>query len=1051
MVRRGKRGRSRKNLNVSNERTDTQEFDRVLPNRHSNDRDGTSVRTVGGIQEPDSEEKVKECLDVGGAIQGASTKRSVVFEPKVYSRRKVNSVKEEVKVAERSGFLDQKDENIGGKKSECGDGGVVVKVDGNRGDEELKFLGNQLVDAKLGVDSGDLDEKATSMELEDKQVSVKKNGQFGRSDGDNIGPSRKRGRNAAKRVNYDENFLQELDISDEEYGRLSPKKFRGTKGRPKKKGPKSQKGKAGESGKDGDGASVNKHNQSVKVNQHVNEDGDNGDGEERICHLNEEDGNKADQRRPKKRGKKGRSIVGCPENTKSSLQRKELKGEETANESEEGLTSSEQSKLAGHSLRPSRVPKEGDEENDKKITKKDPVWIANKSMMCHQCQRNDKGRVVRCQTCKRKRFCIPCLKTWYPRMEEDEIANQCPVCRNNCNCKACLRLNFAKNPFKDLELNVSEDEKVQHTKYLLQKLLPYVKQLNLEQMRERELEGEAVVVQYISQGLDYMHGEKEEIVEKSAEVQPKDHVRTGSEWKANEDGSISCHCGNGILVLKCIFPENEISDLVDKAEKIAKTCELLDVGTTSLRGCPCFDSNGNVDLSNPNLLKAASREDSYDNYLYCPWAKDIQHDDLKHFQHHWMKAEPVLVRNVLETASGLSWEPMVMWRAFRQIKKLKHETHLDVQAIDCLDGCQGDINIHEFFTGYSKGRFDSYQWPRILKLKDWPPSNLFHERLPRHGFEFLCCLPFKEYTDPKEGLLNLAVKLPKYSLKPDMGPKTYIAYGVAQELGRGDSVTKLHCDMSDAVNVLTHTAEVTFTPEQLAEIEKLKQKHIEQDRREIFGSGLGIDGEENTSVQVGSLYSSDANKEESTNEFDEEKHLADQVVQQSDRPRHMFGDLEDAEGGALWDIFRIQDIPKLQDYLKKHFKEFRHIYCCPVPKVVHPIHDQAFYLTLDHKRKLKEEYGIEPWTFVQKLGDAVLIPAGCPHQVRNLKSCIKVALDFVSPENLPECIRLTEEFRLLPPNHRAKEDKLEVKKMAVYAMKQAVEELEIVCQSPERE
>ncbi|BBG97278.1 hypothetical protein Prudu_006347 [Prunus dulcis] len=49
--------------------------------------------------------------------------------------------------------------------------------------------------------------------------------------------------------------------------------------------------------------------------------------------------------------------------------------------------------------------------------------------------------------------------------------------------------------------------------------------------------------------------------------------------------------------------------------------------------------------------------------------------------------------------------------------------------------------------------------------------------------------------------------------------------------------------------------------------------------------------------------------------------------------------------------------------------------------VIHPIHDQ----TLEHKRKLKEEYGIEPWTFIQKLGDAVLIPAGCPHQVRNLK------------------------------------------------------------------
>lgn len=26
-------------------------------------------------------------------------------------------------------------------------------------------------------------------------------------------------------------------------------------------------------------------------------------------------------------------------------------------------------------------------------------------------------------------------------------------------------------------------------------------------------------------------------------------------------------------------------------------------------------------------------------------------------------------------------------------------------------------------------------------------------------------------------------------------------------------------------------------------------------------------------------------------------------------------------------------------------------------QVVHPIHDRTFYLTLDHKRRLKEEYG----------------------------------------------------------------------------------------------
>lgn len=112
---------------------------------------------------------------------------------------------------------------------------------------------------------------------------------------------------------------------------------------------------------------------------------------------------------------------------------------------------------------------------------------------------------------------------------------------------------------------------------------------------------------------------------------------------------------------------------------------------------------------------------------------------------------------------------------------------------------QVEVNVRRFFHGYLEGLCDDEGWPQILKLKDWPPSNLFEERLPRHNAEFISCLPFKHYSHPHDGILNLATKLPKHSLKPDLGPKTYIAYGVAQELGRGDSVTKLHCDISDAV------------------------------------------------------------------------------------------------------------------------------------------------------------------------------------------------------------------------------------------------------------
>lgn len=112
-----------------------------------------------------------------------------------------------------------------------------------------------------------------------------------------------------------------------------------------------------------------------------------------------------------------------------------------------------------------------------------------------------------------------------------------------------------------------------------------------------------------------------------------------------------------------------------------------------------------------------------------------------------------------------------------------------------FDGMQADINVCQFFKGYSEGRFDSYGWPQILKLRDWPPSSLFKEHLPRHGAEFISGLPFKEYTHPN-GYLNLIVNSPN---KQGVGPKMHIAYGVVQELGRGDSVTKIHCNAYDEV------------------------------------------------------------------------------------------------------------------------------------------------------------------------------------------------------------------------------------------------------------
>ncbi|KAL4590422.1 hypothetical protein LXL04_003351 [Taraxacum kok-saghyz] len=781
------------------------------------------------------------------------------------------------------------------------------------------------------------------------------------------------------------------------------------------------------------------------------------------------------------------------------------------------------------------------------------------SAMCHQCQRNDKGRVVRCQKCTTKRYCVPCMTKWYPNMTEEMFAESCPVCLDKCNCKGCLRDVHPKVKQK-INFEPDDDQKVRYSVYILHVLLPFLKRLNQEQMKEKTIEAEIqgcslsdvrlkkakcspdermycdcckmsifdlhrscsschydlclqccwecqisnlkgnreeVIIEFEDPGPDYLHGGKmrsyKEIretrnvvgyLEKAALKQKQTHG-----WKPLNDGRIRCPpksmggCGHGVLELIHIKPLDTVSKLLRKTQMLLKMQKLDDdMRDMSEKWCSCSDGD------DEKLRKASSRENSDDNYLYCPRAIDIQSGDLKHFQWHWSKGEPVIV-NVLETTLGLSWEPMVMWRAFRQIKNLSNEKLLDVAVVNCLDWNEVDVNVRHFFSWYTEGRYNEKGWPKLLKLKNWPPSNSFEEGSPRHGFEFITCLPFKEYTHPHDGYLNLAVKVPKDYY---IGPKTYIAYGFHQELGRGDSVTKLHCDSTDVVNVLTHTATVTPNPEERKRIKKLKKKHKDQDDKELYGLDKNsceetcgrANNENNNKKSRHETESCPANTtrdesdgcafkeawriqtskkrfggENGNRGFDKRKSMRKRVISsygvkvRTNEEKEDIEEVDDIsgscvdsydleEGGALWDIFRREDTPKLEEYLKKHFREFRHAFCLPLQQVIHPIHDQTFYLTMEHKRKLKEEFGIEPWSFVQKLGDAVFIPAGCPHQVRNLKSCIKVALEFVSPGHVGECIRLTEDFRLLPQNHKAKEDKLEVKKMALYAVESAVKELE---------
>ncbi|KAM5560516.1 hypothetical protein ABKV19_021601 [Rosa sericea] len=213
------------------------------------------------------------------------------------------------------------------------------------------------------------------------------------------------------------------------------------------------------------------------------------------------------------------------------------------------------------------------------VVEKNGRWSrADVSTMCHQCQRNDNGRVVRCRGCsrrgERKRYCIPCIKKWYPNSSEEDFAEACPVCLGNCNCKACLRLDVPLRCFKNRDLEIGEDERLEQCKYLVNRLLPYLKRINDEQVSEMKFEAE-----------------KEGLVEFEEMEIEKSNCRVGERMYCNNcktsifDFHRSCPGCQYDLCLKC-FREIRGGDLKGGGEEM--------VEKYGNRGFECFDGEGKI-------------------------------------------------------------------------------------------------------------------------------------------------------------------------------------------------------------------------------------------------------------------------------------------------------------------------------------------------------------------------------------------------------------------------------------------------------------------------
>ncbi|KAH0537269.1 hypothetical protein FGG08_005931 [Glutinoglossum americanum] len=108
--------------------------------------------------------------------------------------------------------------------------------------------------------------------------------------------------------------------------------------------------------------------------------------------------------------------------------------------------------------------------------------------------------------------------------------------------------------------------------------------------------------------------------------------------------------------------------------------------------------------------------------------------------------------------------------------------------------------------------------------------------------------------------------------------------------------------------------------------------------------------------------------------------------------------------GAIWDIFEPRDTRILNEYLRQKY---------PLMGVDDPVNRQLFYLSSDDLSILNtEKWGYtKSFRVFQGPGDAVLIPAGCAHQVANGRSSIKVAVDFIAAERIHVCEDVMTMFR----------------------------------------
>jgi lysine-specific demethylase 3 len=340
--------------------------------------------------------------------------------------------------------------------------------------------------------------------------------------------------------------------------------------------------------------------------------------------------------------------------------------------------------------------------------------------------------------------------------------------------------------------------------------------------------------------------------------------------------------------------------------------------------------------------------------LEVPAENNSEKKALDLFQEVWRRGQPIVIGSATRKMNLNIWDPSRLSSEFGNVA-------VELTNIQTGDNLSGNYTLKKFWEGFSnvsKRLRDEDGEPALLKLKDWPsPGNSgeeFSETLPGHSANILAGLPLPAYTDRGlAGMFNLAANLPDVFVRPDLGPRSYISYGDSQSPDCG--TYNLHLELADTLWILVRAE----TP---SDLDKPEYKNQVVRTLEFVGCNeaeqrRAADGSESLPGCLWHIFHpshADGIRDLLNREAAEKRAKAKRMLTKKSRAaaaNNSSDDVDDADN---------EDFDPNFD----------------------PIHEEGTYLNGDLLKKLADDYGIVPFVFTLFEGEAVVIPAGAPRQVK---------------------------------------------------------------------